>query len=390
MGIIELAELSRRYGADPDYVIAGGGNTSFKDDSTLYIKGSGTALGEIRPEDFVRMDRGALSRIWERSYPRDPAERESAVLADMMAARKPGEEKKRPSVETLLHDMLPFTYVVHTHPALVNGLTCSRDGERRTAELFEGEAIWIPSTNPGYILSLTVKEAMDAHTAKKGKPAALIFLQNHGVFAGAQSPGDIERLYGRIMELLGSHVSRKPDLSGGVSQWGPSERIAALLAELARGAARTAGNPDAGAWQAAFLRNREIAAMTADRGSFYPLSSAFTPDHIVYAGSDPLFVETAGNEADAVVAGVRAAWEDRLGKTGRIPKIAAVQGLGAFGIGASGKSVQTALALFADAVKVVVYAESFGGPRFMTEDQIDFINNWEVERYRANVAGTVS
>jgi hypothetical protein len=38
-------------------------------------------------------------------------------------------------------------------------------------------------------------------------------------------------------------------------------------------------------------------------------------------------------------------------------------------------------------VKVAVYTESFGGPLFMPPDQIAFINNWEVERYRSKVSG---
>jgi rhamnose utilization protein RhaD (predicted bifunctional aldolase and dehydrogenase) len=136
MSIEELTALSRYYGSDPDYVIAGGGNTSFKDESTLYIKGSGTTLSEITSQDFVLMDRPKLAAIWQKPYPEAADEREAAVLADMMAARKPGEEQKRPSVETLLHDILPFVYVVHTHPSLINGLTCSQDGETAMRKIF--------------------------------------------------------------------------------------------------------------------------------------------------------------------------------------------------------------------------------------------------------------
>ena len=125
--------------------------------------------------------------------------------------------------------------------------------------------------------------------------------------------------------------------------------------------------------------------MVKDRAAFAPVASAFTPDHIVYAGSDPLFTE-AKAEASLQEAELAEAWKNHAAKTGRKPKIAAVQGLGVFGAGPSEKSAALALELFKDAVKVAVYAESFGGPRFMTEDQIDFINNWEVERFRSSVS----
>jgi rhamnose utilization protein RhaD (predicted bifunctional aldolase and dehydrogenase) len=374
MGVEDLTNLSRYYGANPEYVIAGGGNTSFKDEATLYIKGSGTALADMTPDSFVRMDRRALSRIWEKNYPQDPEERESAVLADMMAARKSGEEQKRPSVETLLHDILPFAYVVHTHPALLNGLTCSRRGEEAAAELFGREALWIPSTNPGYILSLAVKSAMEGHTAQWGRPAELILLQNHGAFVGGDNIEKVKEKYAQIMERLESKIVRRPDFSGELSSWGCSGEIAGLLAELA-------GEKEP--WKAVFGRNNEIAALVRDRASFSPVSSSFTPDHIVYSGSDPLFVETG---TVATTECLREAWKKQLEKTGRIPKITALQGLGVFGIGPSEKAAKLALELFMDTVKVAVYAQAFGGERFMSQDQIDFINNWEVERYRSKVS----
>jgi rhamnose utilization protein RhaD (predicted bifunctional aldolase and dehydrogenase) len=380
MSIEALVNLSRYYGSNPEYIVAGGGNTSFKDDATLYIKSSGAALAEIRAEHFVRMDRARLAQIWKRVYPERSEEREAAVLADLLAARKPGEEQKRPSVETLLHDLLPFAYVVHTHPALVNGLTCAVAGEQAAQELFGDQALWIPSINPGYVLSLTVKEALAAQ--KKGPIPDIILLQNHGVFVGADSVAGIRARYQYIMDTIGSRTQKRPDLSGGVSVYRASGEIAALLRELA---AKTAPQMSAH-WQVCFARNQEIATAVQDRRSFYPLSSALTPDHMVYAGSDPLFIEAAANQDAAFETLVREAWEEHHAKTGRIPKIAAFQGLGVFGIGPEEKASRLALELFTDAIQVAVYAQAFGGVRFMGPEEINFINTWEVEQYRFRVS----
>ncbi|MDR0760314.1 MAG: class II aldolase/adducin family protein [Treponema sp.] len=373
--IQDLTAISRRYGADPDYVIAGGGNTSFKDEDTLYIKGSGSSLAEAEPERFVRMDRRLLSEIGEKTYPEDPGEREKAVLADMMAARVKGEEHKRPSVETLLHDLLPFAFVVHTHPALVNGLTCSQEGEKAAAELFNGEIIWIPSTNPGYVLFRQVKAALDAYTKRRGRPGAVIFLQNHGVFVGADTTGGVEERYRRIMETVKTRIRRTADLSGEVSAQGCSDAVCQALSNLAAGKA------------VRFLRNNEIALLVRDRKSFFPVSAPLSPDHIVYAGSDPLFVDAPAEDAGETLGRLEAAWKQQVEKTGREPKIAAVRDLGVFGIGVTDKTAGLALELFIDAVKTAVYAEAFGGVRFMPPDQVDFINTWEVERYRSKAAG---
>jgi rhamnose utilization protein RhaD (predicted bifunctional aldolase and dehydrogenase) len=381
MSIEALVGLSRHYGSNPEYVVAGGGNTSFKDGSTLFIKSSGLALAEIGAEGFVQMDRAGLSKIWEQPYPADPEAREAGVLADMMAARKPGEGAKRPSVETLLHDLFPFAYVVHTHPALVNGLTCSRTGEAAARKLFGDQAIWIPSINPGYVLAVTVKAALAA--APKPLPS-IILLQNHGVLVGADSAEGIQEGYHYIMDALRACIQGEPDFSEGVSSYGASPEIACLLRELA---AKTAPQTSA-PWQVRFERNAALCPFIRDASSFYPLSSALTPDHIVYAGSDPLFIPVPETPADDAARVIPEAWEMHLDKTGMIPKIVAVQGLGVFGIGRGEKAPHRALELFTDALKVAVYAQAFGGVRFMSPDKIRFINAWEVEQYRSQVADT--
>lgn len=380
MSIEALAEISRHYGANPDYVLAGGGNTSWKNGDTLYVKASGASLADAVPDAFVKMNRKALAAIWEQQYPDSSAERESAVLAGMLAARQAGEEQKRPSVEALLHDIIPFAFVVHTHPALVNGLTCSRQGKEAMTEIFGDGALWIEAANPGYILSRLVKKAMDEYSAKHRRPASVIFLQNHGVFAGADSVDGIKDLYGEIMAKIDKKIQRRPDFSGEQRESGsalyaappPLGGIAKTLAELAGGTA-------------AFMRCGEIAALVKDRPAFAPVSSSFSPDHIVYAGSDPLFVDMPPDE-NAAGEAIREAWKNHVKTTGRNPKIIAVQGVGIFSAASGEKAAALALDLFKDTIKVSVYAESFGGPLFMTADKIDFINNWEVERFRSSVS----
>ena len=372
MSLETLIEISRHYGANPDYVLAGGGNTSWKDSETLYVKSSGMSLADVTADSFVKMDRSALARIWEKTYPESPDERESAVLADMMAAKKIGEEQKRPSVEALLHDLLPFSFVVHLHPALVNGLTCAQQGEALASEIFGADAIWIPITNPGYILARTVKTAMDEYSATQGKPAAIIILQNHGVFVGDNSVDGIKEIYSEIMRKLGERVKRQPDFSGEKRFPAAAQINDTAAAEIARTLAELSG-------AAAFMQSAEISALVKDRDSFAPVSSAFSPDHIVYAGSCPLFTSVL------TAAAIQDVWKEHTDKTGRAAKIVAVKELGIFSAAANEKTANLALDLFKDTIKVAVYSESFGGPLFMTADKIDFINNWEVERFRTNV-----
>jgi len=375
MSINELISVSRRYGANPAFVVAGGGNTSWKTAEELYIKGSGFALETITEAGFVRMDRKKLSAIWTSSYPADTAARESAVLAALMASRRAGEEAKRPSVETLLHDVLPYAFVVHTHPSLVNGITCSARGGQLAAELFGDEMLWIPSTNPGYILSKIVKDAYEAHTARTGTHPSFILLQNHGIFVAADTVDGIDKIYDRVMSTLAARVVRNADFSpvpDAAARSKQAESAAAILARLAA----VQDTPAA----VHFGTDTETARLVASRSAFKAVASPFSPDHIVYAGSDFLYAES--------ITALEKEYAAFTAKYGRAPKLAAVQGLGVFGLGAGGneKSARLAVELFRDAAKIAAYVESFGGPRYMTEDQIDFINNWEVEQYRSKIS----
>ena len=230
----KLIEFSRRYGSDNSLVIAGGGNTSMKENGVLYVKGSGTALAEVQRESFVALDLEKLLRIPEKEYPASDKEREAAFLADIMAARLPGEENKRPSVETLLHAMFPQRYVLHLHPALVNGLTCSLEGEKAAARLFPNAA-WVDECRPGYTLAMQLY-------GKVRSGADTVLLQNHGVFFAADAPEKLDEMLNVMLETLEEAVKAGYD---------PEK----------------------------------------DQGA--ELTRPFTPDHIVYCGVGPALPHTA-------------------------------------------------------------------------------------------------
>lgn len=189
-----LVDFSRRYGSDLELVLAGGGNTSMKENGVLYVKGSGCSLGTIEAENFVAMDLEKLLEILEKEYPASDREREAMFLADVSAAKLPGEEKKRPSVEALLHAQFPQRYVLHLHPALVNGLTCGAEGRKIARELFP-RAIWVDSCRPGYTLAKLLSDKITPETDT-------VLLQNHGVFYAAETPEELADLLNGMMTAL--------------------------------------------------------------------------------------------------------------------------------------------------------------------------------------------
>ena len=358
-----LAAMSNKYGAMAEYVLAGGGNTSFKSEDLLWIKGSGTSLATIRPEDFVVLERGLLADMWTANYPQEEAAREAAVLEDMMAARIKG-ETRRPSVETLLHDLFPQKYVLHVHPALVNGITCSKEGAATMKRLLP-EAVWVDACKPGYILALECKKVMDAYKAETGRNCDLLFLQNHGIFFAGETAEEAGALAEKTMEVLKTAVKRQPDLEAVEFDKQKAAAIAPVLRAL-----YGAGEPAT----VKFLANKEIL-------SYDPATKSLSPDHIVYCKAKQLIVP-----ADADGDQIQTLFETFTAENGYKPKIAFVENLGMFACGMTMKEALTAQAVMLDAVKVVAYAESFGGVSPMPDFLIDFIVNWEVESYRSKVS----
>ena len=275
----ELISLSRKYGADPDYVLAGGGNTSWKSDDLMVVKASGTELGNITEDGFVTLSMDKLRTIRAKKYPDNREEREERALEDLMDSRLSG-QNGRPSVESLLHAIIPEKYIVHTHPAIVNGLTCSKDGKEMAIKLFPDRCIWIPLVDPGYILAKTVDDEMSIWmNGHDGSLLDYIFLANHGVFLWGSDPQEIERKSEDLFNTIKQACTDTDDV-GIDTQKSVSDSLLQKIGKLA-GSKGTA----------LFTTGREIRSVLASRETAFNLRHSLSPDHIVYMGHTPLIYD---------------------------------------------------------------------------------------------------
>ncbi|MDR0395729.1 MAG: SDR family oxidoreductase [Oscillospiraceae bacterium] len=378
----ELVEFSRRYGGDPRYVLAGGGNTSAKSGGVMYVKASGTRLSTIGESGFVAMDRGALMSMFDREYPRGDSEREAAALADMMAAVLPG-VSGRPSVECMLHALFPQRYVLHLHPALVNGMTCARGGESACRELFGGGAVWIPLTKPGYTLAKVCAEAFESSRNETGREPNLLFMQNHGVIAAAQTVAELDALMESVMSRLlerveSSDTASIPDANEPLSSFDIPLKAAPVLRMLyARHASGSDNGPAVASFRAKGSTERFVRADHFAE-SIKPLLKPYNPDQIVYCKAEPLVISADG-EAEEPFA-------EYIKRHGFAPRIAILPGQCVFAMGGTKREDDAALELFEDAARIARYAQAFGGYQPLPDDFTQFILNWEVENYRRGVS----
>jgi len=369
--IQQLIEISRFYGQDSRFVIAGGGNTSYKNAGQLWVKASGSSLANITEDGFAVLDRAKLNRMSEKSYSNNAAKREEEVKNDLAAATL--SKGKRPSVETSMHNAIDFAFVVHLHPTAVNGLMCSQNAESDLKKLFGEQALFVEYTDPGYVLYKKVEDAIKIFRAQDGAEPSVIWLQNHGIFVGANTIDEIKVLYTKILDTLDKAItlpisSEDRAISSFTEQIVPGIRMMLSCDGLKTLKVR---------------KNALIKYFYESVENQAKIAKPFTPDAIVYSKSNYIFLND--EEPEAVLAEAAEVIPAYTSKFGYQPKVFLIKGIGLIAVGDNSAQCDIILDVFEDAMKIAYIAQSFGGAHPLTQTQIDFIDNWEVENYRRSV-----
>lgn len=185
----EMRRISNYCGNRVDYVQGGGGNTSIKfDDTLMAIKASGYTLKETTEDKgYVTVDYQKIRQYYQSVDPcadRD-YEKESLALNLDSVVLLGGMENKRPSVEVGFHSFLPRC-VVHTHSVYANMLCCSVEGKNIAAVVLKGSGIsyaFVPYIDPGFRLTLAIKDAVQTYKQQRGCLPDVVFMENHGIVA---------------------------------------------------------------------------------------------------------------------------------------------------------------------------------------------------------------
>jgi NAD(P)-dependent dehydrogenase (short-subunit alcohol dehydrogenase family)/rhamnose utilization protein RhaD (predicted bifunctional aldolase and dehydrogenase) len=373
--ISELLSISDFYGRNKDYVIAGGGNTSFKDNEAIWIKASGTSLEGITEDGLVALSREKLAVISGRSYSEDTVKREEEVKNDMFNAILDPGKGKRPSVETSLHNLINYRFVVHLHPTLINGMLCSRSAKNLSLRLFGEKALFVPYTDPGYILFKKLEAEVLSYREKFGCDPQIIFLENHGSFVSADSTDEIRNIYNEIISKIGEVVN--PAIETIPLPYNPElnkvlPAIRMLLSQEHPKVIR-------------YRHNSLIAGYYKNQQEFQKISHPLTPDIIVYCKYLYIYVEQS-QTPERILESLRGQFE-RFGREyGFQPKIIIIKDMGLIAVEDNVSAADTVLDVFEDLIKVCHYASQCGGTKLLTPGQVAFIDQWEVENYRRKIS----
>src|SRR3954464_8254810 len=235
---------SRLLGRDDTLVLHGGGNTSVKvreknivgeEEAILYVKGSGWDLETIEVNGFAPVRMAPLLNLAELERLSDP-QMVNELAVNVTRAGAPA-----PSVETILHAVIPHKFVDHTHADTLLAVTNTEDGEARVREIYGDDVLVVPYVMPGFELARECARRIEAEL----KPSTIgMVLLKHGMFSFGETA---EESYGRMISL----VERAENYLKGKGAWeisrpndiGPIGRIGPILATLRKSVSETAGFP---------------------------------------------------------------------------------------------------------------------------------------------------
>jgi len=186
-----LADASIQIGQEIAYVQGGGGNTSVKlNNSKMAIKASGIKLKDMtQDQGFSIVDYSLLNKYLD--SPDSDDDRFSKRIASFVV-----ETENRPSIETGFHSLLG-KYVIHTHSAFVNVLTCSSEGHEEVLKMFPN-SVWVEYATPGRDLTIELKKNIPFPLPEEGH----IFLQNHGLIVWALSHERVIKIHNDISQTI--------------------------------------------------------------------------------------------------------------------------------------------------------------------------------------------
>ncbi|MDD8014106.1 MAG: SDR family oxidoreductase [Acidobacteriota bacterium] len=377
-----LIRISRAVGDDPLLVQGGGGNTSVKtaEGRHMYIKASGTALkGMNAREGWRRMRIDAVLGILEDpALARlDVAAREAEVVRRLqLGCEDDVASEARPSVEAHLHALLDEC-VIHLHPVVVGSYVNAEKGEALIAGMFAGDEyppLWVPYADPGFTLGRVMHKLVKEYETRHGRKPRIIFHEKHGLFVASPSP---EAALQSVRDVIGRLSRNVKPLRAAKKTRAPRETVteAKLAVRKAVHDATRRYLP------VTYFMTDAIDGFMARKDAGRLLAAgALSPDELVYANGQPLWLESCD-------AGQIAAQLEAQAAAGRkSPAAFLIKDAGLF-VSADEATAAVIRDIVSSSLFIRANAETLGGLKTLTRRQEDFINNWEAEAFRRQIAG---
>lgn len=379
----ELIRISNLTGKDSTLVQGGGGNTSVKtaDGKFMYIKASGTALKDMNEKKGWRRMR--LSAVTEIIRDRSLAKlnvniRETEVVNRLLLACDDNIKNARPSVEAHLHASLD-EYVIHLHPLAIAAYVSAKNGKEKIEKLFKNEKyppLWVPYVDPGFMLAKKISQLVEKYEEQYRRKPALMILEKHGIFVTAKTADKALRIVRKTIKTVSVSLKiikpvklKKPQI----------ENIRKAKCAVRKALFDATGKYlpvryyEPAVSTIAFMKKVNAAKLLA--------TPALNPDELVYANGSAMWIE------DINPAKITKKLNRLINKKQKTSAAFVVKGLGIFTAAENKKTSDIIAEITEGSLLIRMYAESSGGVLPLTSREQNFINQWESEAFRKQLAG---
>jgi rhamnose utilization protein RhaD (predicted bifunctional aldolase and dehydrogenase)/NAD(P)-dependent dehydrogenase (short-subunit alcohol dehydrogenase family) len=378
---------SRLLGRDKTLVLHGGGNTSVKlreknlfgeDEEVLYVKGSGWDLETIEAAGFTPLALGYVRRLAALPRLSDP-QMVNELNTHMLRAGAPS-----PSVETILHAILPHPYVDHTHADAVLSVSNAPEGEKRIREIYGERVVVIPYIMAGFDLAAYCAREFPKQA---GKNCIGMVLLSHGIFSfGADARQSYERMV-ELVSMAEEYLQKKKAWHVGAEPKSASSFKREELATLRRAFSDQAGFP-----MVLRLNDSPKFLGFAQRSDVEKLSQQgpATPDHVIRTKPFPML----GRDLAGYAKKYREYFDRLAAKAVEkktmldpAPRVLLDPQLGFVAAGRTARDSAIVEELYDHTIDVILRAEALGGWRALDQRHTFDIEYWDLEQAKLRKAG---
>lgn len=377
---------SRLLGKEEDLVMHGGGNTSVKireknifgeREDILYVKGSGWDLASIEEPGFTPVKLNALHKLVDLAELSDM----DMVKYQRMAVTNPA--APNPSVETILHGIIPYTFVDHTHADSVVVITNSPNGKEKIQKIYGPNMLIVPYVMPGFILAKTIYEMTKGIDWKSLDGMILL---NHGVFTFDH---DAKASYEKMIKIV-SKAERYLKKQKAVNvKAAMSAQVDALeLAKIRKEVSHLTGKPvlsklDQSGLSVGFSQLKNVKSISG-RGPI-------TPDHIIRTKRVPVYLSKNYQKDLASFQESYNKYFDKYNrgeqKLDQAPRWGILPKQGTLSFGPTMKHIGIIEDIARHTKKAIVQAEALGGWKTLGKKDLFEMEYWSLEQAKLKKAG---
>ena len=369
---------SRLLGRDSSLVLHGGGNTSVKSTATnlfgdreeiLYVKGSGWDLATIEAEGFAPVKMEMLLKMAELQELSDI----DMVKYQRLAMTNPS--APNPSVEAILHAIIPFKFVDHTHTDAVVTITNTDNGEKRLKELYGDSVLVIPYIMPGFVLAKLVYEMTKGIDWSKLEGMVLL---NHGLFTFSD---DAKESYEKTIELVDRAETYLKANGAQLHVEKSSANIEPLtLAKIRKEVSNLKGKATISIFNDSDLA-LHFSKQNIDK---IAIQGPLTPDHVIRTKRVPSIL---GDDFKSDLANYVKSYRDYFEANKKdetmlnpAPNFAILRGRGALSFGENAKEANIIKDINEHTYEAILKAEKLGGYKALSAANIFEVEYWSLEQ----------